>query len=335
MSRRAARRALSIALVAAVLGSARPARAEVIEEIVAKIDDEIITKSEFEQAEQETLAELYRRYSGKELDQQVQAAKASMLKLMIDRKILYNRARRIFDLEKAGDSYLRAFREQQQITSEDELNRLLAQEHLTVADLKQKLLEMWAPGEILRVEVGDRTAVSDKEVETYYNEHPAEFEEPAVATVREIVILSKGDDRDVKKTLAQKIREEAAAPGADFGALARQYSESGTKAQDGLLGTFKHGELSAVLDEAAFTVPVGQVSAVLEADYGFHIVLVEARTEAKKVPLDEVRVRLTDRLVKEKADKAVEAFMKKAWSEATVEVAPAYKDRLLPQSGAN
>lgn len=336
MTRRALGRTFAFLVLATALGTTRPARAEVIEAIVAKIDDDIITKSDFEQTEQETLAELYRRYSGKELDQQVEAAKATLLKLMIDRKILFNRARRMFDLEKAGDSYLRAFREQQNINSEDELNRLLAQENLTIADLKRKLLEMWAPGEVLRVEVGDRTAVSDKEVETYYNEHPAEFEEPAVATVREIVILGKkGDDRNIRKVLAQQVRDEAAAPGADFGALARRYSDAGTKSKDGLLGDFKRGELSALLDEQAFSLPVGQVSPVLEADYGFHIVLVESRTEAKKIPLEEARSRLTERLVREKTDTAVEAFMKKAWSESTVEVAPAYKNRLLSESVSN
>jgi peptidyl-prolyl cis-trans isomerase SurA len=320
---------LLLAVLAGLLGGGG-ARGEVIEEVVAKVNDDVITRTDLQQEEQETLADLYRAYTGRDLDERVKVAKAGLLLNLIDRKILLHRAQRLYDMDKMADNLLASFREDRKIKSDDELKKMLEQDHMTIADLKKKLLEWTAPGQVLVYEVRDRVSVGDKEVEAYYAEHPEESEIPAVATLREIVLLAEGDGKQARGADAEKLRDRAAAPGADFGAIAREVSEAGTKASGGLIADVKKGELAARLDEVAFTLPPGQVSPVLEMPYGFHILKVESRTEPRKRPLDEIRAELKEKIYKEKYEKATNDFLKKARKEAEIWVSPKYKSRIPP-----
>ena len=148
---------------------------EFIDGIVAIVNDDIITKSEFEQEEQALIAELYRRYTGPDLDEQVQLARQNLLERMIDRKILLHRAERLYDMEMMREAMLDMFMRQQEIQSKEELERLLAQDGLTMAELERRLVEMYAPEEVIRFEVVDRISIGDKEIEQYYNETNEEF----------------------------------------------------------------------------------------------------------------------------------------------------------------
>lgn len=326
-------------LVAAAAGvllvvSVRAARAEIVEEIVAKVNDDIITKSDLESQEQSTLEELYQRYSGTELDQQVKKAKEDLLRNVIDQKILLQRAPRLFDMTKMGDFFLQSFKEQQNIKSDRELEKLLAKEGMTLDQWKKKLVEAFAPQQVLRSEVVDRVAVAEKDVRAYYDDHPAEFVVPAVATVREIVVKADDSDREAKRAEAEALRARASAPGADFAALAEAHSDAGTKGNGGLLGKVKKGDLAGPLNQAAFSIPVGSVSPVIDAAYGFHILKVDARTDEHETPFADVKDDIEKKLRNEAIRKATRAYLKKAWAETTVWISPKYKSRLSPEDDA-
>jgi peptidyl-prolyl cis-trans isomerase SurA len=318
-----------LAMLAGTLGGGG-ARGEVIEEIVAKVNDDIITRSDLQDSEQELLSDLYRQYTGKELDDRVKTAKAGLLINLIDRKILLHRAQRLFDMDKMGDNLLSNFREDRKIKSDDELKKMLDQDHMTIAELKKKLVEWTAPEQVLGYEVKDRVSVGDKEVEAFYTEHPEESEVPAVATLREIVLLAEGDKKQARRAEAERLRERVAAPGADFEALAREFSEAGTKASGGLIADVKKGELAAQLEQVAFTLAPGQVSQVLDTPYGFHIIKVESRAEPQKRSLEDLRANLKEKLYKAKFEQAYNDFMKKARKEAEIWVSPKYQSRIAP-----
>ncbi len=309
------------------------ARAEIVEEIVAKVNDDVITRSDLQSEEEVLLAELYKTYSGEKLDEEVANTRRQLLRQMIEQKLLYHRAQRVFDMGKMGEAIVKGFKEQQQIKSDKDLEKLLAQEGMNLSDFRRRLLEYYAPRQVLDAEVRDRVSVGDAEVEAYYGEHGAEFDVPAEATFREIVLLAGGEDPGGRRAEAERVRERAAAPGADFAALAREVSEAGTKEQDGLLGPVHKGDLLPELEEVVFRFPAGEVSPVVEMPYGFHIVRVESRTETHRTGLDEVREELRRKLAEEKFRKALDDYLRKAWSEASVQVASTYRDRLsLPWS---
>jgi len=326
---------LILALPAAVVLCGGLARAEVLDEIVAKVNDDIVTKSDLESEEQDLLAELFRRYSGTELDAQTAKAKKELLRHLIDQRVLFQRAGHLFDINKMQDFYLEQFKDQQNIKSDKELERLLTQQGMNLADFKKRLVEQFAPQQVVRAEVAERIAISEKDLHDYYDAHQADFAIPAEATVREIVIKSAGSDRDAKRGQAEAVRARAAAPGADFAAIATEVSEAGTKKAGGLLGTVKRGDLAAALDEAAFSVPVGEISPVIEADYGFHILKIDARIDDGIKPYNDVRSEIETKIQSERFSAEYKGFIKKAWAEATIWISPKYQDRLSPLDSPN
>lgn len=325
---------LAAAAATVVLGGGF-ARAEIVEEIVAKVNDDIVTKGDLDAEELAVLQDLYRRFSGSELDGQVARAKKGLLRQLIDRKVLVQRAGHLFDMTKMQEFYLQSFMEQQNIKSQKELEKLLSQEGMTVAEWKNRLVELFGPQQVIRAEVADRISVSEKDARAYYDAHAAEFAVPAQATVREIVLKTGEGDRERKRSDAEAVRARAAAPGADFAAIAAEVSDAGTKTLGGLLGTVKKGDLAATLETAAFSVPVGEVSAVIDADYGFHILKVDARTDEAQKPFEDVKDEIESKIQNDRLAVQVKEYLKKAWSEATIWVSPKYQARLDQEEGAN
>lgn len=311
------------------------ARAEVVDEIVAKVNDDIVTKSDLDTEEQGLLQELYRRFSGAELDGKVAEAKKELLRRLIDRRVLIQRAAHIFDMTKMQDFYLESFKDQQNIKSDKELEKLLTEQGMTMADLRTRLVEEFSPQQVVRAEVAERIAVSEKDKRAYYEAHSAEFDIPAQATVREIVLKASESEREAKRGAAEAVRARVAAPGADFAAVAAEVSDAGTKKAGGLLGTVKKGDLSEALENAAFTVPVGEISPVIEAGYGFHILKVDARIDEALKPFDDVKTEIENKIQNDRFAAEYKNYMKKAWTEATIWIAPQYQSRLSPVEASN
>ncbi len=318
---------LAAGLSAFLVPAGLPARAEVIEEVVAVVDGEAITKSQFEEEEQALLSEAYRRFTGQELDRQVEAIRKTVLSQLIDRKVLMHRAARLFDLSGYEKMLLEQFKSNQKVETDEQLEQLLAGQGMTIDDLKQRLIEQVAPRQIIDMEVGGRVACSDKEIEEYYQENLDQFKVKAKFHVREIVLLADDGNREEKRKLAEEIREKAMAPGGDFQALAKEYSDAGTREAGGDLGDLEAGDLSPVLEKVALETPVGAVSESLETDYGFHVLQVVSREDTKTLSLDEARDRIRTFLENTQYFEKLQAFLKKIREESDIQIRPKYKDR--------
>jgi peptidyl-prolyl cis-trans isomerase SurA len=330
---RIARNALFIfATVAVVAGFAAPARAEVVEEIVAWVNGDIITMSDLKNEEQLMIAEAYRRYTGDELDNYVEGVRSGLLLTLIDNKILVHRAKTLFDIDGMTASLYDNFKAQQNITDDNELRRMLEAEGLTVPGLKQRLLEMYAPDEVIRFEVGGRIAVGEREIREYYDAHPKEFTVPGSVNVQEIVLLA-GDEtaKNNRRPEAREIYERAKQTD-DFGALAKEVSEAGTAENGGALGPLVKGDLNERLEKVAFSVPVGEISDLLEMPWGFHIVKVVSREEAQLKSYEEVHDMLRNALEDQRYYEQRSAYMDKTRDNAEWCVKPAYRDRLSIES---
>ncbi len=325
-----------LASVAAALAiGAGMALAEVVDEIVAKVNDDIVTKSDLDTEEQGMLQDLYRRFSGTDLDGKVAEGKKELLRRLVDRRVLIQRAAHIFDMTKMQDFYLESFKDQQNIKSDRELEKLLAEQGMTLADLKTRLVEEFSPQQVIRAEVAERIAVPEKDARAYYEAHTAEFTVPAQATVREIVIKATDSEREAKRGAAEAVRARVSEPGADFAAVAAEASDAGTKTAGGLLGTVKKGDLAEALEKAAFTIPVGEISPVIEAGYGFHILKVDARTDEAQKPFDDVKTEIENKIQNDRFAAEYKTYMKKAWAEATIWISPQYQSRLSSIDATN
>jgi peptidyl-prolyl cis-trans isomerase D len=123
--------------------------------------------------------------------------------------------------------------------------------------------------------------VSDGEVRDYYNEHEDEFTRPATARVT-VASISKAPttaDSVAALTKAQELRAEIVG-GANFAEVAaRESDDAASRASGGSLGTFQRGDMVPEFENAAFSLPVGELSEPVQSPYGFHLIQVESRTE--------------------------------------------------------
>jgi len=308
---------------------AAPVRGEIVEEIVAWVNGTIITKSDYNEEQEEQIRQLQQQYSGAELDQRLQAAHQQLLLAMIDRKVLVHKAKAMgFDLEKVGNELLNGFREDQGVGSDLELDRLLSREGLTRRQARERLIEIQIPREVIRSEVFNRVSVSDAEIQAYYEEHAAEFFVEGSVTLREIVLLADTPaSKSARRPEIDELRRRIVA-GESFAALAGSVSEAGTREAEGRLGPLRRSELSDLLVGPAFSLPIGQVSDVVETPYGFHMIVVESRQEDHTRPLHEIREELHALLEERKRGAELDALMLRARDESNWCVKPKFQHLL-------
>jgi len=183
-------RALLILLILpALLARPIPAGAAIIEEIAAKVNNRIVTKSEFEERGSFVLKQIYQQYSGEELDRELVDAQESMLANMITELLLIDRAESLLDLSKVRKNLVDDFRKQQNIGNEEDLDKLLKEQGMNRHDLEEQLVRLAVPQEIINYEVRRKISVSEAEIKKHYEDHQKDWETPPTVTFNEIVLF--------------------------------------------------------------------------------------------------------------------------------------------------
>lgn len=308
--------------------SASAPSAAVVEEIVAKVNNRIITRSEFEERGAFVLRQIYEEFTGAELDRNLKEAQDTLLANMITELLLLERAESLLDLEKVRQNLIEDFRKQQNIASDEELARLLKEQQMTRADLEEQLLRLAVPQEIISYEVRRKISVSEDEIKDYYARHAKQWETPATVTFREIVLFYETINRDEVEIRAQGLVRELRG-GADFLELVGRASESGTKQSGGLLGPLAASEIHPALAAAAFALDPGEFSDPVDTGRSFHVLRLEQRTEKTVKSLEEARETILNALRQEKFRPRYDRFLKRLWRENQVEVLPKYRSYLV------
>jgi len=311
------------AAVLVAMAPAGPARAAMVEEIVAKVNNRIITKTEYE---------LRRQYLN---DQQkgaseddAQAQRDALLANLITEALLLERAETIFDMDRIRGSLIDDFKKQQNITTDDELENALKEQNMSRKELEEHLMRLAVPNEIINYDVRRKISVSDAEEQAYYDAHRSKWETAASVTLREIVIAYTDDNHDEAKSRAQGIAEQAR-NGGDFIELVKQYSEGGTREVEGILGPVSLKDLNPSLATASQGLKPGQISDPVDSGRAFHILKLEARTDAVTKTLPEVKDELYNAVREEKFRPRFDLYLKKLWKENYIEVAPKYESLLV------
>ncbi|MEE9217970.1 MAG: peptidyl-prolyl cis-trans isomerase [Acidobacteriota bacterium] len=309
----------------ALLASTMAARAEVIEEIVARINDDIVTLSSMKERELQIVGALFSRYSGHELDEKVREARAKLLQRMIREILLLQRAEMLgLDTQKIVDVGLEQIKRQNDIKTNDALLRLLREEGTTLDELREQILRVNVPAIMLDREVRQKVSVSDAEVEKYYREHLEEYTIPETITFTELVLRVDGEGGKEKvRARADAIVAELDA-GAGFDALVQKYSEVPSREAGGRIGPLRPKELSRSISRALGSLQVGEVSPVVESRYGFHILRVDERVQERQRELSECRDEIEETIREEKTEREIDAYFEKMIKENFIRVSPAY-----------
>jgi peptidyl-prolyl cis-trans isomerase D len=165
----------------------------------------------------------------------------------------------------------------------------------------------------------DKVDVTDEAVQQYYTDHQTTYTKPEQVHARHILLKVPPDTAPELKEQVRKKAEDIlkkVRAGEDFATLAQTYSEDSSAAQGGDLGTFPRGKMVPAFEAAAFALPPGATSEIVETPFGFHIIKVESKEEARTQPLDEVRAQVIATLKQEKARDVARAHANDAHTKA-------------------
>ena len=331
-----ARTILAVAAILAVLALFPPAgaRAEILEEIVAKVNNSVITRSQFEDRLALHRQQMSQQFTGEELDRHMEAGQEAILHNMIIESILVQRAEVLLDMGKVRKNLIEDFKKNQKIESDEELDRLLKEQDMTRGDLLETLVRMNIPQEIINYEVRRKISVSDKEIREYYESHRPEFTRAEKITLREIVILFEDATREEAKSRADAVRRELDA-GADFETLVARESQAPSRERGGLVGPFGRGELRPELETVAFALEPGQVAGPVESSLALHLVKMESRDAEEVTPLEKAGEGISEQLREARFREKIDAYLKKLWNDNFIYVYPKFGTSDWLPSGAS
>jgi parvulin-like peptidyl-prolyl isomerase len=303
-----------------------------VDEIVVKVNNRIITRSEFDERAAYLVQQVQQQHSGAGFVDELQAARDALLANLITEALLIERAETIFDMDKIRGSLIDDFKKQQNIPNDNELEKALKDQGISRKELEDQLIRMAVPNEIINYDVKRKISVSDEEMEEYYTRNLAHWETPAQVTFHEIVLLYTSDNRDEVRARADAVVKQAKAGSADdFIELVKQYSEAGTRETQGLLGPVPRTDLQENIANVAFTIDPGTVSEPIDTGQTFHVIRLDARTPATTKTLADpaVKQEVHDQVRDEKYRPRFDVYLRKLWRENYIEVAPKYESYLV------
>ncbi len=191
---------------------------------------------------------------------------------------------------------------------------MLAQERLTVADLRTRIAEQLTVERLFQEEVFPRIQVSDDEVAAWYAAHAAEFDEPERVHARQIVVQTREE--------ATRLRDEVRRKPASFSAVASRASIAPEAKRGGDLGWFGKGQGMPEVFDACFKLAPGTVSDVVPSPFGFHVFQVVEKKPPGRRTLDQARPAIAARLLREKRARAQEEYVAALRSQAKIQIDP-------------
>ena len=302
----------------------------VVEAIVARVNNQIITRSEYQREEQQ-LKEEARNQDPVNGDKVFEKGKKDVLRGLIDRELLLQKGK---DLDINADTEvikrLDEMRKQMKLNSLDDLEKAAASQGVSFEDFKQNMKTEIITQQVIQREVGGRMNVSRDEIKRFYEQHKSELARPEAVKLSEILVSTDQAGEDPEKIAAAKAKAEdllkQIRAGADFEDLAKKESQDPSAAQGGDLGDFPRGKLAKQLEDVTFAVKKGDVSDVIRTKQGFVILKVTEHQTAGIPPLSEVENRVQEAVYMQKLQPALREYLKKLREEAYIKVADGYID---------
>jgi len=255
-------------------------------------------------------------------EERKQEARKKVLDGLIGSELLFQKARSI-PIEIPQAAVDEAIRQSRASMGEDGFNTELQRRGMTPQDLEQLVRQNLMVQKMIEERIVNTIQVSDAESRKFYDDNPPKMEKPAGVDASHILVKSFASDAQEKKDQARKKIDEAHAKvksGEEFSSVAGQYSEDASAARGGALGTIRRGQTVPAFEEAAFKLGVGQISDIVQTEFGFHVIKVTGKQEASTASFDEVKERVTDFLKQQKAQQAIESLVDSLRSEAKVEI---------------
>ena len=338
-------------VLAAVLSVSVPLGAEIFEQVLVKVNGDIITKTEFEQRQ---VAELRNRPdlgnvspTSPELRKAVAEITPDLILSAVDELLLVQRGRELGWAmgDEQFNNILSSIKKQNNLEDDVKFQAALKQEGMTLADLRRNLEKSMLVSQVQRAEVNDKIGVTEEEAKAYYAEHSRDFTTPSEVTLREILVevptTDKGvnvaqDDEAKARTDALRARLLGGEP---FPRLAADFSAAPSRANGGLIGPLRQDELAPAFQKVLEPMKVGDITEPIRTTRGYQLLKLESRTETRVRSFADARNDIADRVADTKRQGELQKYLERLRSQATVtwrndELKRAYEQALAKRQAA-
>jgi peptidyl-prolyl cis-trans isomerase SurA len=309
------------------------ANARTVEEIIARVNNEIITRSELDKAriaaEEDARQECQGKCTPEQLRADIEDRQKNTLRDLIDQSLLVQRGKDMgVNVEPEVIKRLDQLRQQNKIDSMEDLEKAVTAQGSNWEDFKNNIRNGILTQRVIGSEVGSHITIGKGEVEKYYNEHKKEFVRPEQVALREIEVSTEGKKDEELPELKKKAETalKRVKDGEDFGEIAKRFSDSSTAKQGGFLGVYKRGELSKALEDLVFKMKKNELTDVMDTKQGYLVLQVLERYEAGEQPLAKVENEITDHLYSERMEPAMRNYLKTLREQSYVVIKPGYQE---------
>jgi peptidyl-prolyl cis-trans isomerase SurA len=319
--------------VALTPGVVRAQAKAVVEEIIARVNNDIITQSDYQKADAQLHEEISHDCQGcspEKIADEYKDQQKDLLRGLIDQSLMVQRAKDMgISVETDIVKRLDDVRKQNNLNSIEDLEKAVEGSGLAWEDYKTQMRNGMLTQEVIRREVGSHINIPNEEVKQYYDAHPQEFTRPEQVQISEIFLSTEGKSPEEIESVQKKAEDlrNRVMKGDDFNEIAKRYSEGSTaKDQGGDLGTFKRGALAPQLEDVVFKMEKGQITDVIQTKTGFEVLKVEAHFQAGLQPMDKVENEIMNKLYMSKMQPTMRTYLGELREESYVMVKPGYTD---------
>jgi peptidyl-prolyl cis-trans isomerase SurA len=320
--------------------ASNPDSGKTVEEIIARVNNEIITRSEYDKARQAAVEdakqECQNRCTPEQLQKDIEDRQKNTLRELIDQSLLVQRGKDMgLSVEADVIKKLDGIRIENKLASMEELEKAVAGQGMNFEDFKNNIRNGLLTQKVVGNEVGSHINISDDEVTKYYEAHKSEFVGPEQVALREIVVSTEGKKPEELPDLKKKAETalKRVQDGEDFAEIAKRLSDGSTKAQGGYLGQYKHGELSKELEDKVFKMKRNDLTEVMETKQGYLILQVMEHYDEGVQSLAKVRNRISEELYGQRMEPAMREYLKTLREQSYVIIKPGYQE--LAGGGGN
>ncbi len=300
--------------------------ASVAEEVIVRVNDQIISRSDVERGEDILQQEIAQNPGAGD----PATRQKNMLRDLIDQQLLISKAKELgVNPDAEVVRRLDEIRKQNNLPSMEALEDAARKQGVSFEDFKANIRNSILTQSVVRDEVGRNMRMTRGEAQKYYDAHKADFAQPEQVKLSEILIPTVATADDAAVAQAQSKAEDVYKKlqgGADFAATAKAVSGGPTAASGGDLGVFRRGQLAKVLEDKTFVLPAGGYTEPVRTRQGFVILKAVDKVEAGTPPLEKIEGDVQNAMYQEQIQPALRAYLTKLREDSYLEVKPGFVD---------
>jgi peptidyl-prolyl cis-trans isomerase SurA len=304
----------------------------VAEEIVARVNNDIISLTDYEKAEaalHHDVTEDCQACPADRVDAMYKDKQKDLLRDLIDQQLLVQRGKdEGISVETDVIKRLDDVRRQNNLASLDDLEKAVESEGLSWEEYKTQFRNALLTQEVIHREMGSRIVIGHDEVKQYYDAHQKDFVRPETVDLAEIFLDTQGKTPQEIEAIDQKANDyrNRILKGEEFSEIAKRYSEGSTKDKGGNLGTFERGQLSKQLEDIVFKMDKGQITEVIQTKTGYEILKVLEHFQAGLQPVEKVETEIMNKIYMQKMQPQMREYLAQLREESYVTVKPGFTD---------